>query len=120
MDYKLYNLTITRCKNRIGLAKVIRSFHKEIPVPMAFKIVDNLETNPFVIETINEDPIRITKMLDDVAVYSYDEIFIEPDYSCIPPWERVEYKQAKAWYDTLPEEDRQKIDILINGNAPWA
>lgn len=117
--YKFYKLTITRCKNRGGLARVIRSFRQEIPVPMAFKIVDNLETDPFIIETTNENPSRIAKMLDDVAVYSYDEIFIEPDYSCKPPWERAEYKQAKSWYDTLPEEDRKKIDILIRGNVAW-
>lgn len=117
--YKIYKLTITRYKSRLALAKAIRYFAPDLPFALIPKIVDNLEKEPFIVEQCAEKPDLIAKLLDDVAFYSYEEIFIEPDYSCVPPWERIEYKQAKSWYDTLPEEDRKRIDILVSGNVPW-
>jgi hypothetical protein len=113
----MYKLTITKSLDRKGLVKALRNMFVDLSLSECFKIIDNL---PFVNEEMWSESNTITNILEAHCIFSYEDISPPYDYSaCKPPWEQPEYISAKNWYDTLPEEDRTKIDILVRGNVAW-
>lgn len=114
---KLYRLTITSVSDRNGLANSLRDLYYTLSISKRFKIADNL---PFVDEEMCTEVSHIDKVLSPYCKYSYEQIpFPGNTNTCTPPWESVEYIRARNWYKTLPEEDKNKIDILVKANMPW-
>jgi len=115
----MYKLTLTKAKTRLGLAKAIRSFI-DLPFAEVPKVVDGLQLEPFTIEHQYASPEMIQKIFGDVAEYTYQEHeeYKEQEYA---PWDRKEYIDARNWYHSLPQEDKDKIDILVRGvSVPFA
>jgi len=114
---KLYKLTITKVSDRKGLANSLRDLYCLASVSERLKIVDNL---PFVDDKLYTEPSHIEKVLSKYCEYYYEEIpFPGNENACTPPWESPQYLEAKKWYNTLSENDRRKIDILVQANVPW-
>lgn len=114
---KLMKLTITKVSDRVGLAHSLKDLYCELSASERLKIVDNL---PFIDDNLYTEPDHIKKILDAFCEYTYKQIpFPGNENVCTPPWESPEYISAKNWYNTLPEEQRQKIDILVAANIPW-
>lgn len=114
----MIKLTILKALNRIRLMYLIR-YHltiQKISLSDAKNIVDNL---PWSTETFLPKE-EISPFLNDVATFSIEDVvpIYEPKFR--PPWQTPEYLAARQWYSSLSEDDRKKIDILVNANVAWA
>ena len=114
----MYKLTVTKCMSRLGLAKVIRTLKPELPFGEIPRIIEGLAVENYVLEDRLESSRDIDHMLIGIAEFTYVENPIEPGSEYVPFEERIEYKQAKQWYDTLSPEHKENVTILIGASAP--
>ena len=112
-------ITITKVLNRVKLLYVLRanSIEDNLNFGQLINKIDNLSC---LIDS-NLDGDQIESILEGLAIFSIEKDY--PEYTCnprcCPPWQQPDYIAAKKWYDSLSKEDRDKIDILINGSGPW-
>ena len=108
-------LVITKYTDKLGLIKAIRDIYYTLSLKEGVDLVTNL---PFQDEDMYMSEAELKEKLGKYAEYTYQPAASENP--CAPPWERQDYIDAKAWYNSLPEEDRRKIDVLTRASMPWA
>lgn len=119
----MYQLIITKVIDRTKAAYFLRKLYPGMSAASVFDRFNNLPTA----FTGWQEPELVNECLTNVVEFTYYEHieFIEDkdvsQYYCRPPWEKKEYVDAKNWYFSLPKEDRDKIEILINlPKVGWA
>lgn len=105
-------LIITKVLNRKELVKVIRTnlFNNSCSIKKVFNIVDNL---PYEDIWDKDHREQLSYLLNGIAEFK----FILSEYEIaerIYYQEDAKYQAAQQWYDSLPIEDKEKIDILTN------
>lgn len=112
---KNMHLIIHKYSDRMKLIKILRKWYSNLPLQKVLSIVDNLpfEDNDFYF------PKDEGSELDGIAEYSlYEGVSFENKW--IAPWETTAYLDAKKWYDSLTDENKNKVDILVAANIAYA
>jgi len=113
-------ITITKIIDRVRLLYLLRSHL--VDEGLTFKqLIDRIDNLPYSI-TSDLDIKEIESILGEVAIFSIEKDYPEyvGDPRFCPPWQQPNYIAARKWYDSLPEEDKEKVKILIRGSGPWA
>lgn len=108
-------LVIQKCDNKILFAKSLRQLHPIYKQLQLRDIIDLADKLPLIIERIESSPREILDLFGSFCEYTYSE---DDKESAILLYESEEYKAAMEWYQTLSDEDKNKIDILISGSRP--
>jgi len=121
----MYKLIITECINPIKLMRALRAFNPSFSLMDVKGIVDRIRNSddPFIADDRFESPKEISKLFSNKAVWTYEEIPMEEDEQYLSPEDEEEqklYTMARLWYNDLPKEDKQKVDILIRNSMPFA
>lgn len=104
--------------SRVLAAKAFRDLKPRLSMDDVFKIIDNL---PYIEESCWYDRRELMERFTDVAIFSYEKTQEDIIYGFQEPyWKTKEYLDAKAWYDGLSQEDRNKVDILTRHSGPVA
>lgn len=110
-------LTITKCKDRLGLIKWLRSFKSQHDIAMklqeAIDIVDHL---PHVIEDVfclsDNDKEELNNLCEfTMTKEAYEEFNEDCNINSSP---NAAIKEAMIWYDALDDNEKLKADHLIN------
>lgn len=119
------HLTIRKCYNRKGLAKWFRDNLSNISLIKAFQMADSL---PFSDSDFWFNDSNILKTLEDVAEYSWKEDIIDyselgvefnfPPVIPLPVPNEEKYLDAVNWYNTLNEDEQDKVDVLVSMIQP--
>jgi hypothetical protein len=112
---KRMKLVITEVVNRPAFVKAIGDIYYTLSFRERVDMCDKL---PFQDEDMYMAEEELKNKLGTSAIYTYQIAASNDLYA--PPWEQQDYIDARAWYNTLPEEDRKKIDTLVRGSMPWA
>jgi hypothetical protein len=114
----MYKLTITECTDRIKLMRALRAFNPSFSLRDIKRIVDAIcDGKWFVVDNRLESPSEIEQFFGGSSVWLYDKI-----PRTIDEFDQEDqlYTMARLWYNSLPKEDQQEIDILIRHSAPHA
>lgn len=111
---KRMKLIITEVLDKPACVKAIRDIYYTLSFRERVEMCDKL---PFQDEDMYMSEAELKSKLANCATYTYQQVPSENPFA--PPWEQQDYIDAKAWYNSLPEEDRKKIDVLTRANMPW-
>ena len=102
---------ITKLLNKAKFIMAIRELHSDLSLQERKDIAENLHNkNEFYV--YGKD--HAAALFADNAEYFIAESEWEQEYRL----RRLEYEEAEKWYHNLPEEDRKKVDLLIQSNCP--
>jgi len=110
-------LTIAKCNNRILFTKALRSIDSLYKSFSLQDIIDKLNNLPFVIENIDIDYNKAYQLFGDCCEFELESDSTINSY--LAPWESEEYNDAMHWYNSLSEQDRNRVDVLVNVNLHY-
>lgn len=111
--YNNYKLTVFETSDKIRFMLALRDLIG-LSAKERLSVSNNL---PFTYEGLVLPPEDLKNILGPICKYTYEQIAsADPN---APPWETPKYIAAKNWYNSLSEDDRDKIDTLVKANIPW-
>lgn len=108
-------LTITRVVNRFKLLLALRKFNPKFSLQEIAEIADNLPYSQRMFYTKDALDALFGEAAEFVLEKDQEDVELEKSFD-----EAKDYIEARKWYDSLPESDRSKIDVLILGSVPHA
>jgi hypothetical protein len=109
-------ITIHKYSNRIDLIKFLRS-KENIELSKAVEIVKNL---PYVFENLSKwDAQCLQREIENFAISTLEKEKEDQEYETStcnfdPP---QEYKEAVAWEETLSDQQKQYINVIVRWRA---
>lgn len=107
-------LIINKVTNKVSFILAIRDVYPFLSLIERSRIIDNL---PFIDEDMYMSFEELQRKIGNYAEYTYQ--LADGEDINLAPWERQEYLDSMCWYNSLSEEDKKRIDILVRANIPW-